>query len=55
VSILLVLLVVLLSLHRWLMEPLLAAAEAVLELGALPWFAVIGVAWLLAGPTEERR
>ena len=54
-SVLLVLLVVLLSLHRWLMEPLLAAAEGVLELGALPWFAVIGVAWLLAGRSEERR
>ena len=50
------LLVVLLSLHQWLFQPLLVISAAVFELRPLPWLLLAGLAWLLAGngPTGKR-
>ncbi|MCP9830689.1 hypothetical protein KBY80_04705 [Synechococcus sp. JJ3a-Johnson] len=49
------LLLVLLGLHHWLMEPLLRAATAVFELSWLPWLLLGLVAWVLAGGTQAKR
>ena len=43
------LLLVLLGLHHWLMEPLLRAGTAVFELGWLPWLLLGLLAWVRAG------
>ena len=51
---LVLLLVVLLAMHHWVMEPVMALGEALLELRALPWLAVAALAWLLAGPRGDR-
>ena len=51
---LLLLLLVLLGLHHWLMEPLLAAGEGLLELRGLPWLTLAGLAWLLSGRGANR-
>ena len=50
------LLVVLLSLHQWLFQPLLVRSAAAFELRPLPWLLLAGLAWLLAGngPTAKR-
>jgi hypothetical protein len=53
-SVLLVLLLVLLSLHHWLVEPLLLAGEGLLELGAMPALTLAVLAWLLAGERAPR-
>lgn len=55
VSALLAVLLLLLSLHHWLMEPLLAVGESVLELGVLPWLALATVSWILAGSSNAER
>jgi hypothetical protein len=49
------LLLVLLSLHHWLMEPLLRAGTAVFELSWLPWLLLGPLTWVLAGGTETKR
>jgi hypothetical protein len=51
---LVLLLVVLLAMHHWVMEPVMAWGQALLELRALPWLAVAALAWLLAGPRGDR-
>jgi hypothetical protein len=49
------LLLVLLGLHHWLMEPLLRAGTAVFELSWLPWLLLGLLAWVLAGGTQAKR
>ena len=51
---LVLLLVVLLAMHHWVMEPVMAWGEVLLELRALPWLAIATLAWLLAGPRSDR-
>lgn len=51
---LLLLLSMLLALHHWLLEPLMRWSAAVLELGSLPWLALMVLAWLLAGRGSEQ-
>ena len=46
---LVLLLTLLLSLNAWLLEPLMEAISAVLELSLWPWLALAAGAWLLAG------
>lgn len=46
---LVLLLALLLSLNAWLLEPLMEAISAVLELSLWPWLALAAGAWLLAG------
>jgi len=46
---LLLLLIALLALNAWLVEPLLALSSDLLELQPLPWLVLIAGAWLLAG------
>lgn len=48
------LLVLLLSLHHWLLEPLLRLGEALVELRALPWLGLALLAWLIAGRSGGR-
>jgi hypothetical protein len=48
------LLVLLLSIHHWLLEPLLSLGEAMVELTALPWLALGLLAWLIAGRSSGR-
>ena len=43
------LLVILLSLHEWLFQPLLVMSAALFELRPLPWLLLAGLAWLTAG------
>ena len=43
------LLVILLSLHEWLFQPLLVISAALFELRPLPWLLLAGLAWLMAG------
>lgn len=47
--VLVVLLTLLLSLHAWLLEPLVQGITAALELPVLPWLALGIGAWVLAG------
>ena len=48
------LLVILLSLHEWLFQPLLVMSAALLELRPLPWLLLAGLAWLTAGKPGKR-
>ena len=48
------LLVILLSLHEWLFQPLLVISAALFELRPLPWLVVAGLAWLMAGTPATR-
>ena len=48
------LLVILLSLHEWLFQPLLVMSAALLELRLLPWLLLAGLAWLMAGKPGKR-
>lgn len=43
---------VLLALNAWLLEPLTAWGESLLELRLLPWLVLGVVAWLLAGRSD---
>jgi len=43
---------VLLALNHWLLEPLTAWGETVLELRLLPWLGLAVLAWLLAGRSD---
>ncbi len=49
---LLLLLSALLTLHRWLLEPLMSGCEALLDLRSLPWLLLVAAIWLLAA--DER-
>lgn len=51
---LLLLLLVLTALHHWLLEPLMVAGEALLELRLLPWLALALLGWVLAGESGQR-
>ena len=48
------LLVILLSLHEWLFQPLLFISATLFELRPLPWLLLAGLAWLMAGKPEKR-
>ena len=48
------LLVILLSLHEWLFQPLLVISAALFELRPLRWLVVAGLAWLMAGTPAKR-
>ena len=48
------LLVILLSLHEWLFQPLLVMSAALFELRPLPWLLLAGLAWLMAGKPGKR-
>ena len=48
------LLVILLSLHEWLFQPLLVISATLFELRPLPWLLLAGLAWLMAGKSEKR-
>ncbi len=47
-------LVVLLSLHEWLFQPLLDISAALFELRPLPWLLLAALAWLMAGASASR-
>ena len=48
------LLVILLSLHEWLFQPLLVISATLFELRPLPLLLLAGLAWLMAGKPEKR-
>ncbi|UPM49052.1 MULTISPECIES: hypothetical protein [unclassified Synechococcus] len=48
------LLVVLLSVHEWLFQPLLVISAALFELRPLPWLLLAGLAWLMAGTSSSQ-
>ena len=48
------LLVILLSLHEWLFQPLLVISAALFELRPLPWLVVAGLAGRRAGTPAKR-
>ena len=48
------LLVILLSLHEWLFQPMLVISATLFELRPLPWLLLAGLAWLMAGKPEKR-
>ena len=48
------LLVILLSLHEWLFQPLLVISAALFELRPLPWLLLAGLGWLMAGTPAKR-
>ena len=48
------LLVILLSLHEWLFQPLLVISATLFELRPLPCRLLAGLAWLMAGKLEKR-
>jgi hypothetical protein len=50
---LLLLLLVTLSLHHWLVEPLTALLRPLLSLSWLGWGLVAGLVWLFAGDRRE--
>jgi len=52
---LLLLLILLLGLNVWLLEPALAFGSKLLELRPLPWLALGISAWLLAGGNRSER
>ena len=49
---LLLLLIALLTLHHWLLEPLMSGCAALLDLRALPWLLLLGVVWLVAADPD---
>lgn len=52
---LLLLVVLLLSLHRWVFDPLLVVGSNLLQLELLPWLLLAGLAWILAGRQGNQR
>ena len=51
---LILLVLLLMALHHWLLQPLLLAGTWLLELRPLPWLLLAGLAWLLAGRHDQR-
>ena len=52
---LLLLIAVLLGFNHWLLEPLVIVSSELLELKQLPWLLLAMAAWLLAGPSGDKR